>query len=148
MFLGRSPGRWPRTSRAIVRDRARTRADTVAKGTRRMCKGARAVVPGPKLSNEHAARERECPARQPRLRPPTFPHNTRTPLSPFNTTESVPSCYLCPPTPTPPWLLSLSFTLQSPGASLFLAVELTLRDRDHHPPYLRRNTHRSLVTQP
>lgn len=38
----------------------------------------RAVPSGPKLSDEHAVREHECPAREPRLRPPTFPHNTRT----------------------------------------------------------------------
>jgi len=39
---------------------------------------ARTVPSGPKLSGEHAARERECPACEPRLRPPTFLHNTRT----------------------------------------------------------------------
>lgn len=44
---------------------------------------ARAVPSGPKLSGEHAARERECPACEPRLRPPTFPHNTRTLPLPF-----------------------------------------------------------------
>lgn len=74
----------------------------------------RAVVSGPKLSNgEHAVRELECPAREPRLRPLTFHHNTRTyapsPLLLFCTTElyathSFSSIYLSsylPPTHPP-----------------------------------------------
>lgn len=38
----------------------------------------RAVAPGPKLSNEHAARERECPARRAETAP-----SARTPLLPL-----------------------------------------------------------------
>lgn len=112
--------------------------------TRRMLY-ARAIPSGPKLSSEHAARERECPACKPRLRPPTFLHNTRTlppslpkrppatkhPFSPFLPLRPrpVPNPFPATATPDLPLRGSATFTLSLPlSSSLVILISSIIPD--------------------
>lgn len=95
---------------------------------------ARAIPSGPKLSSEHAARERECPACKPRLRPPTFLHNTRTlppslPKRPSSRYRWRPfsSCLLSRPRPVPNPLCPLFPVIET------AAPDLPPRECNIHP---------------